>query len=285
MVTDLPYKMVNALLLNLTLYFMCNLRREAGAFFFFLLLSFTLTLTMSMMFRFIGSVTKSISQALAPSSIILLALVLYTGFTIPPAYMQDWLGWLRWVNPVFYGLESVFINEFVGRRFPCSDLVPSGPGYDSVHGSTTVCSVPGAVPGEGTVDGEGYLRIAFGFLASHKWRNFGVLIAFMILFLSLHLIATEYVASERSKGEVLVFTRAAIKKMKTGSKDIEDGGGSQPGQARGSSKTTAKVEKQTSILHWRNVCYDIKIKGEPRRILDHVDGWVKPGTLTALMVS
>ena len=32
-----------------------------------------------------------------------------------------------------------------------------------------------------------------------------------------------------------------------------------------------------------DVCYDIKIKGEPRRILDHVDGWVKPGTLTALM--
>lgn len=30
--------------------------------------------------------------------------------------------------------------------------------------------------------------------------------------------------------------------------------------------------------------YDIKIKKEERRILDHVDGWVKPGTLTALMV-
>lgn len=29
--------------------------------------------------------------------------------------------------------------------------------------------------------------------------------------------------------------------------------------------------------------YDIKIKKEPRRILDHVDGWVKPGTLTGLM--
>ncbi|KAF4470632.1 ABC-2 type transporter [Fusarium albosuccineum] len=283
MVTDLPYKIVNSLLLNITLYFMCNLRREAGPFFFFLLVSFTLTLTMSMMFRFIGSVTKTISQALAPSSILLLALVLYTGFTIPRSYMQDWLGWLRWINPVFYGLESVFINEFVGRRFLCSDLVPSGPGYDSVHGSTTVCSVAGSVPGESTVDGEAYLRIAFNFMARHKWRNFGVLIAFMILFLGLHLFAAEYIASERSKGEVLVFTRAAIKKVKAGSKDIEAGGSSQPGQARGASKTTAKVEKQTSILHWRNVCYDIKIKGEPRRILDHVDGWVKPGTLTALM--
>jgi ABC-type multidrug transport system ATPase subunit len=31
------------------------------------------------------------------------------------------------------------------------------------------------------------------------------------------------------------------------------------------------------------VCYCIKIKGESRCIPDNVDGWVKPGTLTALM--
>jgi ABC-type multidrug transport system ATPase subunit len=31
------------------------------------------------------------------------------------------------------------------------------------------------------------------------------------------------------------------------------------------------------------VCYDIKIKKKTRRLLDQVDGWVKPGTLTALM--
>ena len=29
--------------------------------------------------------------------------------------------------------------------------------------------------------------------------------------------------------------------------------------------------------------YDIQIKGEERRLLDNVSGWVKPGTLTALM--
>lgn len=43
------------------------------------------------------------------------------------------------------------------------------------------------------------------------------------------------------------------------------------------------VQKQTAIFHWDSVCYDIKIKKEPRRLLDNVDGWVKPGTLTALM--
>ncbi|CAM6002881.1 unnamed protein product [Sphagnum balticum] len=43
------------------------------------------------------------------------------------------------------------------------------------------------------------------------------------------------------------------------------------------------LRPQTSVFQWHDVCYDIKIKKETRRILDHVDGWVKPGTLTALM--
>jgi hypothetical protein len=41
---------------------------------------------------------------------------------------------------------------------------------------------------------------------------------------------------------------------------------------------------QTSIFHWEDLSYDIEIRTEKRRILDNVDGWVKPGTLTALMV-
>jgi hypothetical protein len=44
------------------------------------------------------------------------------------------------------------------------------------------------------------------------------------------------------------------------------------------------IQKQTAVFHWKDVCYDMKVKGQPRRLLDHVDGWVKPGTLTALMV-
>ncbi|KAM0418796.1 hypothetical protein ACHAPT_012306 [Fusarium lateritium] len=285
MVMDLPYKILNAIILNCVLYFMCNLRREAGVFFFFLLVSFTLTLTMSMLFRFIGSITKTIAQALAPASIILLALVLYTGFAIPVPYMQNWLGWLRWLNPVYYGLESVFTNEFVGRQFPCSDIVPSGPGYEDLALGQYVCNVPGAVPGQSFVDGAAYMRSAFQFDIANRWRNWGVLIAWAILFLILHLVTTEFVSSERSKGEVLVFIREAMKKRSKAKTDVEAGKPSSPGsrQAGDSSDGPVEVEKQTAIFHWKDVCYDIKIKGEPRRILDHVDGWVKPGTLTALM--
>jgi ATPase subunit of ABC transporter with duplicated ATPase domains len=54
--------------------------------------------------------------------------------------------------------------------------------------------------------------------------------------------------------------------------------------------TLASVQEMKKELHtpkdvftWRNVCCDVLIKGEPRRLLSNVFGYVKPGTLTALM--
>ncbi|KAH6896015.1 ABC-2 type transporter-domain-containing protein [Thelonectria olida] len=284
MIMDLPYKVVNTIIVNTVLYFMGHLRREPGAFFFFLLISFTMTLTMSMMFRLIGSVTKSVSQALAPASIILLGIALYTGFAIPPNEMQAWIGWIRWLNPVFYGLESLFLNEFVGRNFACSTFVPTGPGYQFVGVGERVCNTVGSVSGQDFVSGTEYLRLSYGFVNSHRWRNFGVLIAFIILFMGLHLLATEYIASERSKGEVLVFTRNGLKRPRKRSNDVEEVGDNRAAQsASDDAGSVTDMERQASVFHWKDVSYEVKIKTETRQILDHVDGWVKPGTLTALM--
>ncbi|ETS76917.1 hypothetical protein PFICI_10791 [Pestalotiopsis fici W106-1] len=285
MIADLPYKIINAILLNTTLYFMTNLRREAGAFFFFLLFSFTITLTMSMMFRLIGSVTKSVAQALAPASIILLAIALYTGFAVPPTYMKSWLGWIRWINPVYYGLESVFVNEFVGRSFSCAHFVPSGPGYADLGPENRVCQTVGASPSENFVDGTAYLLSSYGYKSAHRWRNFGILVAFMIAFMALHLLATEYIASERSQGEILVFLRRTLKRAQLqDTDDVETQAASPlPREYESQPSDTEKIEQQTSVFHWSKICYDVKIKNQDRRILDNVDGWVKPGTLTALM--
>jgi ATP-binding cassette subfamily G (WHITE) protein 2 (PDR) len=86
-IMELPYKFVNSIIVNSTLYFMANLRREAGPFFFFILVAFAVLLSMSMFFRWFASLTKSIEQAMAPSSLILMFLILYTGFAIPVQYM------------------------------------------------------------------------------------------------------------------------------------------------------------------------------------------------------
>jgi ATP-binding cassette subfamily G (WHITE) protein 2 (PDR) len=84
MATDIPAKTLNAIGFNLILYFMTNLRREPGAFFFFLFTSYILTLTMSMMFRCIASVSRTLIQALVPTGILMIAIVVYTGKSYTP---------------------------------------------------------------------------------------------------------------------------------------------------------------------------------------------------------
>lgn len=49
-------------------------------------------------------------------------------------------------------------------------------------------------------------------------------------------------------------------------------------------KNSSGLTAGTSVFHWEDLCYDIQIKGKDRRLLDNVDGWVKPGLSTALMV-
>lgn len=143
-------------------------------------------------------------------------------------------------------------------------------------------------------------------------RNFGILIAYIIFFMGTYIVAAEYISLSHSKGEVLVFqrghkaSRAALGSALKSPAQDEEAGAVAPGDEKvqreaghGTSSSddlekardadgrppTAQIQKQRAIFHWKDVCYDIKIKGTPRRILDHVDGWVKPGTLTALMVS
>ncbi|KAL3476699.1 ABC-2 type transporter-domain-containing protein [Aspergillus californicus] len=288
LIMDMPYKILNSLLTNLILYFMGNLRREPGAFFFFFLVSFSMMMGMSMFFRFFASITKSIEQALAPSSIILLALVLYTGFAIPVNYMRGWASWIRWLNPVSYGFEAVMVNEFHGREFPCVSFVPSGPGYENILSTERICSTVGAVPGSDVVQGTAFVQSSYGYVNSHRWRNFGIIIALTVFLGICHLVTSELVSSQRSKGEVLVFRRGKAQKARVKRHQSDEEQVANPvvqnektsDQGLGS---VAGVEKQSSIFHWEDVTYDIKIKGEPRRILDHVDGWIRPGTLTALM--
>lgn len=176
------------------------------------------------------------------------------------------------------------INEFTNRQFDCASFVPSGPGYGGGL-DNRVCTTVGSVAGRRSVSGDAFINSQYGYYASHRWRNFGILIVFMIGLMCAYLAATEYISAKKSKGEVLVFPRGHLPAaLKEKTSDIESADmGSRAVTSQSHQNVSDVIQKQTAIFQWHNVCYDIKIKNEERRILDHVDGWVKPGTLTALM--
>src|SRR4051812_2119701 len=111
----------------------------------------------------------------------------------------------------------------------------------------------------------------------------------MVFGCAVYLLATEYITAKKSKGEVLLFRRGRVPDLKTKT-DEESNADDRLNSETILSRTRtvpdapASIQRQTAIFQWESVTYDIKIKGKGRRLLDDVDGWVKPGTLTALMV-
>lgn len=76
---------------------------------------------MSGIFRTIGSASRTLSQAMVPAAVLILALVMFTGFVIPIDYMLGWSRWINYIDPMAYIFEALMINE-----------VRLGPGFLSV---------------------------------------------------------------------------------------------------------------------------------------------------------
>lgn len=112
------------------------------------------------------------------------------------------------------------------------------------------------------------------------------MIAFLIFFMVLYFVAVEVNSSTTNTAEQLVFQRGHVPAYM-----LNKGEHSSDEERTGTAATVqdsrtgdvSGIEKQKGIFTWRDVVYDIEIKGEPRRLLDHVSGFVKPGTMTALM--
>ncbi|GME28651.1 ABC transporter-like protein [Neofusicoccum parvum] len=284
-VADIPVKFAMATCFNLIYYFMTGFRREPSQFFIYFLISFIAMFVMSAVFRTMAAITKTVSQAMMFAGVLVLAIVVYTGFAIPESYMVDWFGWIRWINPIFYAFEILIANEYHGREFTCSGFIPA---YPNLEGDSFICNMRGAVAGERTVSGDDYIWANYKYSYSHVWRNFGILLAFLFFFMFIYFLAVELNSSTTSTAEVLVFRRGHVpaymtENPKGNANDEEIAAPDAAGRAGAEGGDVNMIPAQKDIFTWRDVVYDIEIKGEPRRLLDHVSGWVKPGTLTALM--
>lgn len=200
--------------------------------------------------------------------------------------MHPWFSWIRYLNPIFYAFEMLVANEFHGREFTCSEIMPP---YSPVVGDSWICASAGAVAGRWTVSGDAYMYATYEYSYSHVWRNFGILVGFLVGFMAIYFAAVELNSSVTSTAEALVFQRSHIPPHldpKRAAKDEEKAAGEGSGAAVEEGRQEPKkgaIEAQKDMFTWKDVVYDIEVKDGTRRLLDHVSGWVKPGTLTALM--
>ncbi|KAL8792682.1 MAG: hypothetical protein Q9195_004742 [Heterodermia aff. obscurata] len=273
MLCDLPNKILLTAGFNIPFYFLANMRRTPAAFLTFYLFAFTSLLTGSMLYRTIGAMSRTLTASIAPGSDFILLLVIYTGFVLPVPSMHPWLRWFGYLNPVGYAFESLMINEFDGIQFPCASFVPDGPGYTNTTSYQRTCWSTGATTGSDIVEGRSYLAATFHYYPEHLWRNLGILIGFM-----------------RSKGDVLIFKKPQSRKARAmDDQEAQRSEGAVPG-----SYNVPSTDKDTNEYHgdpnfqkatfvWDDLNYNIKTEKGWLRLLDDVEGWIEPGTVTALM--
>lgn len=301
-VADLPVIFVQVVLFGIIMYFMTNLTVTASRFFIYLLFVYVTTIMLTALYRLFASVSPEIDTAVRFSGIALNLLVIYTGYVIPKTQLLSkyiWFGWMYWINPIAYSFEAVLSNEFAGRTMQCApeQLVPQGSGIDPAYQG---CPIAGAQIGSTEVSGSAYIGTQYNYSRSHLWRNFGVVIAFTVLYILLAVIATELFDFSAGGGGALAFKKS--KRAKNQVKEAAPADEEKAGVAEDSSSSTKKeagmgesgdsdkenealeqITKSESIFTWRDVEYTVPYLGGEKKLLNKVNGYAKPGVMVALM--
>ena len=193
-----------------------------------------------------------------------------------------------------YGFEVLMANEFYNLNIECvpPSLVPNGP---SVLPQYQSCLLAGSTPGQSTVQGSNYISTAFQYTRHHLWRNIGIVIGFWLFFVGVTMVGMEIQKPNAGGGAVTIFKRGKAPKsveqaMLKGSTslDEEKAGVANDSKFEGSSSSDSDkgvkgVAKNETVFTYSNINYTIPVQKGHRQLLQDVQGYVRPGKLTALM--
>lgn len=297
-VVDFPAIFCMVVPFTIIVYFMTQLDLDVSKFFIYFLFVYTTTFCITSLYRMFAALSPTIDDAVRFSGIALNVLILYVGYVIPKQALIDgsiWFGWLFYVNPISYSYESVLTNEFSNRVMECnpSQLIPQGPGVEPAYQG---CSLTGSQLGQPSVDGSRYLEASFQFTRHHLWRNFGVIIAFTVLYLLVTILAAEFLSFVGGGGGALVFKPSKrTKNIKQNGKNNDEekvqNGADSAALARGEGNSSSdnndetfnRISSSDRIFTWSNVEYTVPYGNGTRKLLNGVNGFAKPGLMIALM--
>ncbi|VEU23039.1 DEKNAAC104080 [Brettanomyces naardenensis] len=292
----LQVRFISIFLFSLVLYFLANLKREAGSFFTFLLFVNLGVQATDSIFIFLSSLCPSLSAANGLTGLFMMAAILYSSFMVQRPSMYWWFEWFSYINPVLYGFEAMITTEFHGRMMPCASaqLVPSGSSYENVSLSNQACAIVGSAltlekyPSAGnSVSGDIYINLSFEYSYSHTWRNMGILFGFIVGIVFLNSLLVEFFNPIEATSDKLLFIRGGQLPEGLIDGDPEKGDLEKERQRNVTSRHISSLLPvklgSSDIFMWNHINFTVPYEGKQRKLLDDVQGYVLPGTLTALM--
>ena len=290
-IANFPFRLFGLTCFLIILFFLSNLHRTASTFFIVYLFLVMCAEAINGLFEMIASGCDTIAQANSIAGILMMAISMYSTYMIQAPSIHPWFIWISYILPIRYSFESMLNAEFHGRHMGCGGtLVPSGPSYQNISMENQVCAFVGSEPGQDWVLGDNYLKKQFEYEYKHTWRNFGIMWCFLIGYIGIKALITEFKRPVISGGDALVFKKG-YKHVKVSSDEesadmLNIADSKEKYSKSGSSSSNDEAFEgleSTGVFIWNKVCFTIPYNGSQRMLLDNVSGFCKPGTLTALM--
>ncbi|KAI0993829.1 ABC multidrug transporter I, partial [Podosphaera aphanis] len=237
---------------------------------------------MAILFRTLGCVCSDFDVAIKLATTVIILLVINSGYLIEYKSQKVWLRWIYYINPLGLGFSSLMLNEFGRINLECTSesLIPSGPGYKNF--ANQVCTLPGSLAGETKVSGSNYIISGFSYFPDQLWRNFGIIIVIALILLFFNLTLGELLTWGTAGNTSKIFQKPNKERDKLNEALLRKRDQNRMEKTNKASESEVKFLSKP-ILTWENLCYDVPMPTGTLRILNNIYGYVRPGTLTALM--
>jgi len=194
---DLPLKIVCPVILGSISYWSVGLQADGEKFAVCLLTLVLLALSGNSIGLFLGCLFEDVSIALLVAPMVILPLMMFSGFFLNPESTPVYLQWIEWISPMKYSFAALALNEFSGLKLHCEPdqlrtISSNGTGAPAVQ----ICPISS---GEAYLDN---LNIqSFLTIANCQLLLFAMAVAFTVLaYIALEL--TSRAARKKTKANV-----------------------------------------------------------------------------------
>ncbi|KAL0085199.1 ABC-2 type transporter-domain-containing protein [Phycomyces blakesleeanus] len=204
---EIPYVLVYSAAIVFCFYWTTGMSNstESGGYFYVMI---TLLIIWAVTLGFIiAAVSELPTVAAVLNPLVVAMLILFCGLLQPPSYMPTfWRKWMYWLDPFHYYIEGLTVNELEYLTVVCAeeDLLRFSPppgrtcgqymaNYFSFGGPGYISNPDAAQPEQcgycNYKSGVEYYTLIYGWSASNKWRNVGIIACYVafnvIVFLGL----------------------------------------------------------------------------------------------------
>lgn len=187
------------------------------------------------------------------------------------------------INPLAYGFKALMINEMKGLTFPCGNVgeaVPFGPSY--TEDAYRICTLRGQTGPSLVVQGPDYLQATYGYHSQSTMTiSIIAIVLFWFLYIILNCFAMEFIDLLQGGYTRQVYKKGKAPKQNDMKAETNNATAAPPSEDGADASDFAT----DTTFTWQDVNYSVPVKGGERQLLDHVEGWIKPGQMTALMGS